>query len=358
MITSTALAFEKSALAGNPAATSIPPDPALALWREWETAHKLTERLCLRQQRLETRLVESVGFPCATVRLPESEEVTVHSIEALNEVLGKGPDMAALRETAEAEFAAHHARWDAAAEETGYSAVLRAEREAGERAQDLLEAFSATSATTLAGVAGKLDAVLREGEAWEECSEFPWPQIRSALSDLVRIAQQMMPEQSFTASAVQSSARGGPAAVSAPKRRGRRRDMNIRPTPLPASAEKPSTCSEASASRHPSTGRELATPDALAASHHPAASDPDLLDAFNRDAALEKWTVPEAAEAAKAFWGKTAATAIAWCAFSARCDGRTQEFRFWFRVFAHLQASSPDSEAEAASGKAHPGSSR
>ncbi|MER8533344.1 hypothetical protein [Mesorhizobium sp. M0220] len=96
----------------------------------------------------------------------------------------------------EADFAAHQARWDAAAEEAGYTAALRAEREAGERAQDLLEAFSTTPATTLAGVAGKLDAVLREGEASEECSEFPWPQIRSALSDLVRIAQQM-PEQFF-----------------------------------------------------------------------------------------------------------------------------------------------------------------
>ncbi|UCI21336.1 hypothetical protein FJ970_10415 [Mesorhizobium sp. B2-1-8] len=73
--------------------------------REWETAHKLTERLCRRQQRLETRLVESVGFPCATVRLPEGEDVTIHSIEALNEVLGKGPDMAALRKKAEADFA-------------------------------------------------------------------------------------------------------------------------------------------------------------------------------------------------------------------------------------------------------------
>lgn len=58
-------------------------------------------------------------------------------------------------------------------EETGYTAALRAEREAGDRAQDLLEAFSTTPATTLAGVAGKLDAVLREGEAWEEGSEFP-----------------------------------------------------------------------------------------------------------------------------------------------------------------------------------------
>ncbi|MER9362538.1 hypothetical protein [Mesorhizobium sp. M0500] len=132
-----------------------------------------------------------------SISLPEGEDVTLHSIEALHSVLGKGPAMAALREKAEADFAAHQARWDAAAEETGYTAALRAEREAGERAEHLLEAFSTTPATTLAGVVGKLDAVLREGEAWEECSEFPWPQIRSAFSDLMRIADPMMPEQFF-----------------------------------------------------------------------------------------------------------------------------------------------------------------
>jgi len=197
MVTSTALVLQKSALASNGVATSTPPDPALTLWREWETAHTLTERLCRSQQHLETRLVEIVGFPCVSVRLPEGEDMAIHSIEALNEVLGKGPDMAALREKAEADFAVHQTRWDAAAEETGYTAALRAERVAGERAEDLLEALSTTPATTLAGVAGKLDAVLREGEAWEECSEFPWPQIRSALGDLVRIAEQMVPEQFF-----------------------------------------------------------------------------------------------------------------------------------------------------------------
>lgn len=169
--------------------TNVRSDPTLALWREWERVHKQTERLCRRQQRLETRLVESVGFPCVTVSLTEGEQVTVYSIEMLNEVLGKAPDMAALRDKAETDFAAHQARWDAVAEETGYTAAFRAEREAGDKIQDLLEAFSTTPATTLAGVAGKLDAVLREGEAWEECSEFPWPQIRSALSDLVRIAE-------------------------------------------------------------------------------------------------------------------------------------------------------------------------
>ncbi|MER8395712.1 hypothetical protein NKH10_28295 [Mesorhizobium sp. M1340] len=101
--------------------------------------------------------------------------------------------MAALRDKAEADFAAHQARWDAAAEETGYTAAFRAEREAGEKMQDLLQAFSTTPATTLAGVAGKLDAVLREGEAWEECSEFPWPQIRSAFGDLVRVGHLLRP---------------------------------------------------------------------------------------------------------------------------------------------------------------------
>lgn len=219
MITSTALVHEECLGGGNAAATNIPPDPdpALTLWREWEAAHKLTERLCHRQQRLESRLVQSVGFPCAIVRLREGEDVTVHSIHALNEVLGKGPDMAALRKAAEADFVAHRARWDAAAEEAGYTAALGAEREAGDRAADLLEAFSTTPATTLAGVASKLDAVLREGQAWEECSEFPWPQVRSALSDLVRIAQQMMPDRSFTASSIPSSARGRQAAVSAPE---------------------------------------------------------------------------------------------------------------------------------------------
>jgi hypothetical protein len=197
VVATAAWTLEGNAFVGDAGRTNVPPDPALALWSEWETAQKLTERLCRSQQRLETRLVESVGFPCVTVCLPEGEDVTVHSIEAINEVLGKGPDMTALREKAEADLAAHQARWDAAAEETGYTAALRAEREAGDRAQDLLEAFSTTPATSLAGVAGKLDAVLRDCEAWEECSEFPWPQIRSALNDLVRIAQQMMPEQFF-----------------------------------------------------------------------------------------------------------------------------------------------------------------
>lgn len=45
------------------------------------------------------------------------------------------------------------------------------------------------SGQSSAGVAAKLDAVLREGNIWEDGSEFPWPQIRSALDDLARIGR-------------------------------------------------------------------------------------------------------------------------------------------------------------------------
>jgi hypothetical protein len=217
VVATSAWRLEGNAFAGDAGRTNVSSDPALALWREWETAHKLTERLCRRQQRLETRLVESVGFPRATVHLPDDEDVTVHSIEALNEVLGKGPEMAALREKAEADFAAHQARWDAAAEETGYTAALRAERKAGERAQDLLEAFSTTPATTLAGVASKLMRCCARARPGRNAPSSPGRKSarRSAIS--YASPSRRCRNSSFMASGVPSSARGGLAAVSVPE---------------------------------------------------------------------------------------------------------------------------------------------
>jgi hypothetical protein len=49
--------------------------------------------------------------------------------------------------------------------------------------------LAATPASSVEGVAAKLHAVLREGEWCENCPEFPWPQVRSALSDLIRIGR-------------------------------------------------------------------------------------------------------------------------------------------------------------------------
>jgi len=170
-------------------------DPALVLWRDWQAAHLNTAALCRKQQRLETQLAEKIGFPCAEVHLPD-EDVTV-SVSwhgDIEELFGDDPAFAALRAQAEADLAAHRARWDTEDRRIGYSAARRAELAAADHEQELVEVLMATPATTLAGVAGKLDAVLREGESFEECEEFPWPQIRAALVDLVRIGQALKPD--------------------------------------------------------------------------------------------------------------------------------------------------------------------
>ncbi|KUM25579.1 hypothetical protein AU467_25735 [Mesorhizobium loti] len=169
-------------------------DPALALWRDWQGAYLRTVALCRKQQHLESRLVEAVGFPKAEVELPKEDvTVTVSWPGDLEDLFGDDPGFADLRARAEADLAAHQARWDAADRRIGYSAAKREELVAADKEQELVEALMAASATTLAGVAGKLDAVLREGESAEDCTDFPWPQLRAALVDLVRIGLARQP---------------------------------------------------------------------------------------------------------------------------------------------------------------------
>ncbi|WP_206631169.1 hypothetical protein [Mesorhizobium sp. M7A.F.Ca.MR.362.00.0.0] len=183
------LGWERSALAGTAPAEAVPSDPALAIWREWRNAHEASERLCDQSARLERTLVETVGFPHATVQLPGGEDVTVHSIGALREVLDADAEADEPRAKAEARLAAHQARWDAADRRIGYSSVAEAERQAADRAEELLEALAAAPATSLTGVAAKLNAVLLESEVREGGAEFPWPQIRSAFDDVMRLGQ-------------------------------------------------------------------------------------------------------------------------------------------------------------------------
>lgn len=174
------------------------PDPAVSLWREWAAVHERVQFLCNRAQELEVELAERVDGLGTMVSVPGGEPVYVCSKEGLDRVVGTRTDMASIRMKALAELASKQAQFEAVAEEIGYFSGLRAEQEGFQRIKVLLEALSTTPATTLAGVAGKLDAVMREGEAWEESSSaFPWPQIRSARDDLVRIGQQMTPELFF-----------------------------------------------------------------------------------------------------------------------------------------------------------------
>ncbi|WP_292464495.1 hypothetical protein [Mesorhizobium sp.] len=187
--------WKPNAFAGNDLQADQFADPAIAVWRKWQIAREHTEQLCRQQQRLERKLVETIGFPCATIRVRE-EHVRLHSIQAIRKLVSLGSEGVARRSGAEVDFAAHQARWDAADKEIGYSATLQAEREAADRAEDLLGLLSGTPAASLAGVAAKLDAVLKEGESSDCDGEFPWPQIRSVFEDIHRLSSQPFPEGS------------------------------------------------------------------------------------------------------------------------------------------------------------------
>ncbi len=95
-------AFTKSTIAGE-----APSDPVVTLWHQWQDAHRLTEKLCRRQQRLERRLAETVGFPRAVIPFADGERVTAFSLEAIHDALRLAPEQTAPSAKAEAEFDAH-----------------------------------------------------------------------------------------------------------------------------------------------------------------------------------------------------------------------------------------------------------
>ncbi|WID99734.1 hypothetical protein QO058_30545 (plasmid) [Bosea vestrisii] len=171
-------------------ATFIHADPVLLLRDKWRAEMVRKAALCQKQQRLEKRLVRNIGFPRATMRMLDTEEdVLVFSPAAIEGMVEADPRMKGQQASAKAALIAHQRRWEAADSKIGYSAARRDEAEVADRQQHLVEALTSTAATSLAGVIGKLDMVIEEGQDCDEDTEFPWPQIRSALCDLMRISQ-------------------------------------------------------------------------------------------------------------------------------------------------------------------------
>lgn len=121
-------------------------DPALEAWREWQTARESLLESSLRQQRLEAKLLSMVGAP------------------------GESPEA-----------------WEAADREVGYSVALEAERHASIVENDVAETLWDTPAQSIAGVTAKLHAMVSRWQPSITSNEYPWPQIRSVITDLLNI---------------------------------------------------------------------------------------------------------------------------------------------------------------------------
>lgn len=162
-------------------------DPTLMLWQDWRTAHDQVEKLCRRQQRLETALIAAVGFPHVDITVPDQHcVVAAFTMEEIDRRFGDAPENAEVKIQAKAKLAERQAAWDALDERLGYSLVKRTEERAFEMRGERFNALFAQPAHSVGGVAAKLHALLAMGEDIPG-DEFPWPQIRAAMTDLLRL---------------------------------------------------------------------------------------------------------------------------------------------------------------------------
>lgn len=162
-------------------------DPTLILWQEWWAAHEQVEKLCRRQQRLETALIASVGFPQVDIALPGQDcVVAVFTLEEIDRRFGDVPEDTEAKMRAKAVLIEQQAAWDSLDERLGYSRAKQAEEEAFALLTERLNDLFVKPAYSVAGVAAKLHAVLVMGED-SPSDEFPWPQTRVALTDLLNL---------------------------------------------------------------------------------------------------------------------------------------------------------------------------
>jgi hypothetical protein len=125
-------------------------DLAVAIWQEWRAARQHVIESCLRQQGLETRLVAMAGSP---LDVPET--------------------------------------WQVADKEVGYSEALEEERRASAVEDEVAEALWNTPAESITGATAKLHAIATKWQPSLLSDEYPWPQIRSVIADLLKIDMEM-----------------------------------------------------------------------------------------------------------------------------------------------------------------------
>jgi hypothetical protein len=170
-------------------------DPALALWRDWRVARCKTLSACRRQQRLERVLLERMRCRRGRTGTLAGEGAVGAKARGDDVVLPAGGcDHVDAGKNAKAGRASCQDEWDAEDRRIGYSEARRAECVAADREQAVLELLMGSSATTLAGILGKLDAVICEGAPSDDSGEFPWPQLRGVWEDLKRVGQVLQPD--------------------------------------------------------------------------------------------------------------------------------------------------------------------
>ncbi|MFT0861255.1 hypothetical protein [Ancylobacter sp. G4_0304] len=165
-------------------------DAAVLAWKAWRAAHRRTLALCRKQQRLESELARTIGFPqvvLAAAELPSP--VRISSLRQLDELAADLPSLCSQRDEAAAALRAHQQRWDDADRAIGYSVSRQQEEAASGEEESMTKGVLAAQATSLRGLAVKLDVLIAIGADGAEGRHFPWPELRRIRRDIARLMQ-------------------------------------------------------------------------------------------------------------------------------------------------------------------------
>lgn len=164
-------------------------DPALAKWAEWVAAFFEFDRLCGVQQRLETQLMRKVVSPLVAIEIAGSARPFLADSEQAIEAVLHGEEFAEERARFVDELRTRREAWDAEAVAIGYTRAKLAEEVASDREAELVKVLFDTHASTVHGATAKLHAIVQHHTPEPHNNEYPWPQIRSVLVDLLKICE-------------------------------------------------------------------------------------------------------------------------------------------------------------------------
>lgn len=165
-------------------------DAVVIAWKAWRAAHRRTLALCRKQQRLESELARTIGFPqvvLAAAGLPSA--VRIGSLQQFDELAADLPSLCLRRaEVAEA-LRVHQQRWDDADRAIGYSVTRQEEAAASDDEERLIASLLAADTSSLLGLSAKLDVLIAVGAEGAEGRHFPWPELRRIRRDVARLMQ-------------------------------------------------------------------------------------------------------------------------------------------------------------------------
>jgi hypothetical protein len=163
------------------------PDPALLCWQEWVVAQDRFAQLSDTQSRLEKVMAREVLPPHVMLEVAERPAPVFAETDKEIHHWMRAPEYEEARVGAKIQLANRRTAWDAADTRIGFSKAKRAEEAAADLSSRLSQQLLNVPANSIAGLAAKLHVVITDGQPGPDNGEFPWPQLRSVLLDILHL---------------------------------------------------------------------------------------------------------------------------------------------------------------------------